>query len=195
MTRRYVALVAVLLLPCGCVFGTNQPPDHTWSLVDYLDPSRPVPAPPSDEALSQVPQRMLELRAGMTTAQFWKTLGIDPRRVRDPRGSIRYWYRDPIWAHVDLGHNRQYKIQVKLDPRNVAPSGVRIRQTNVAHWIECDLGELTEQQRAQQSATFEMENRGQRRALMDLMQVSSNAVIHAHSDDPQQEESQHPPAR
>ena len=192
MTTGYTTLIVAFLLPCLSAGETNKTPAQVWSIERYLDPDRPVPTRPADDVLADVPQRMLQLRPRMTASQFWKTLGLTGATVLNPFGSHRYWQTEPKWASVALGQNRQYEIEVKLDPRNPHPCGVRIRQTNVLHWLECDLGELTEQQKARQAAALEEEIQGERSALMDLMRVNSNAVIRSRPGAPQQTESQQP---
>ena len=181
MKQVLFSLVWTISLSCAVHADTNAPSQPTWDITHYLDPGRAIGWHPSGEVLAEVPKRMLQLRQGMTASEFWKTLGLDGCTVRGMHDPIRCW-KPPRreWLSVGLGEDAQFEMQVMMDSHNTPhPCGIRIRQTNVLHWVECVLGELTEQQKAQRSARYQKEVRSdpEWRQLMDWVTVSSNAVI------------------
>ena len=149
MKHAIPALASVALLSCLAACATKRPADESWSLVDYLDPDRPVPARVPDEVLSQIPQRMLKLRAGMTTAAFWQSLGLSEYRLRLPFHGTAYWHTQPWWETLDVVSER-FEIHVKLTAKpQKGVTGIRIREKGADSWIVC---EFAEQEKSQQPA-------------------------------------------
>ena len=94
---------------------------------------------PPDSVLATVPERMLQLRPGMTWAELTTTLRLKGYDRPVPIGGAEELLAGPRWQPAWF--TTRYEVQFRQDLLAPRPLGIRIRRVGGNTWIECDLQE------------------------------------------------------